>query len=56
MTTDKKNTYNCTQEDVLHRVISMAKLYNFDDMTMMDNYCLLSIKGSIKKQHTMPMS
>ena len=41
--TTVNNTYNCTQV-VPHRVISMAKLYNFDDMTMMDNYCLLSIK------------
>ena len=31
--TTVNNTYNCTQL-VLHRVISMAKLYNFDDMTM----------------------
>ena len=31
--TTVNNTYNCTQL-ALHRVISMAKLYNFDDMTM----------------------
>ena len=41
--TTVNNTYNCTQL-VLHRVISMAKLYNFDDATMMDHYGVLLIK------------
>ena len=31
--TTVNNTYNYTQL-VLHRLISMAKLYNFDNMTM----------------------
>ena len=31
--TTVNNTYNCTQL-VPHRVISMAKTSNFDDMTM----------------------
>ena len=41
--TTVNNMYNCTQL-VLHRVISMAKLYNFDDATMMDHYGVLLIK------------
>ena len=53
--TTVNNTYNCTQL-VLNRVICMAKLYNFDDMTMTTKNGNKNQRNLIQEQHSMPTS